>query len=341
MDNTLVDYKPKLGFIGVGWIGRNRLQAIAERNIAEIKVISEPNNQYREEALEFAPAAEVHDSLESILATDVDGVIIATPSALHAAQSLQGIEVGKAVFCQKPLGRNAEEVKEVVDKAALGNVLLGVDFSYRFTEGIKALKAVLDAGELGEIYGVNLVFHNAYGPDKPWYFDPKLAGGGCVMDLGVHLVDLLVWLFNNPDVSEINSQLFSKGKRIENTEEQVEDYAVAQMLLNDQIAVQLACSWNLPAGLDAVIEVSLYGTRGGVSFRNENGSFYDFTTQRFHGTSREVISKPGDSWGGKAAIAWAEELAAKGNNFNPEAYQYVKAAEILDGIYKKNKGMRL
>lgn len=335
MDETIVDQKPRLGFIGVGWIGRNRLQAVAEQQIGDIRVVSDPNAGYAQEALQYAKGAKVVDSLSELIENDVDGVIIATPSALHASQSIDALAAGKAVFCQKPLGRDAAEVKGVVEKAQEKDVLLSVDFSYRFTNGIVALKSVLDSGELGDIYGVNLVFHNAYGPDKPWYFDPKLAGGGCVMDLGVHLVDLLVWLFNNPDVSDVNSQLFAKGKKIEDIVEQVEDYAVAQLLLNNSIAVQMACSWNLPAGVDAVIEVSIYGTNGGVSFKNVNGSFYDFSTERFHGTSREVISSPGDSWGGKAAMDWVAQLAEKGNKFNPEAFQYLKAAEILDKIYKR------
>lgn len=335
MDETIVDQKPRLGFIGVGWIGRNRLQAVAEQQIGDIRVVSDPNAGYAQEALQYAKGAKVVDSLSELIENDVDGVIIATPSALHASQSIDALAAGKAVFCQKPLGRDAAEVKAVVEKAQEKDVLLSVDFSYRFTNGIVALKSVLDSGELGDIYGVNLVFHNAYGPDKPWYFDPKLAGGGCVMDLGVHLVDLLVWLFNNPDVSDVNSQLFAKGKKIEDIVEQVEDYAVAQLLLNNSIAVQMACSWNLPAGVDAVIEVSIYGTNGGVSFKNVNGSFYDFSTERFHGTSREVISSPGDSWGGKAATDWVAHLAEKGNKFNPEAFQYLKAAEILDKIYKR------
>jgi len=155
------------------------------------------------------------------------------------------------------------------------------------------------------------------------------------MDLGVHLVDLLVWLFNNPEVNEVSSQLFSKGQIITNTDEQVEDYALAQMLINNSMAVQLACSWNLPAGVDAVIEASFYGTNGGVSFKNINGSFYDFVAERFYGTSRQQIAEAGDKWGGKAAVHWATELANSGNKFNADAYQYIKAAEILDRIYKK------
>jgi predicted dehydrogenase len=336
MDNILIESKPKLGFIGVGWIGRNRLEAIAKENIADIKFISEPNAQFSDEALNLVPEANAVDSLRKMASSsELDGVIIATPSALHASQSIEAIQQGKAVFCQKPLGRDAREVTEVVEAAQRKNVLLAVDFSYRFADGIKALKEVLDSGELGEIYGANLVFHNAYGPDKSWYFDPKLAGGGCLMDLGIHLVDLLVWLFDNPVVNEVSSQLFSKGKLITNTTELVEDYAVAQLLINNSIAVQMACSWNLPAGVDCLIEASFYGTGGGVSFKNVNGSFYDFTSERYHGTSRETLSIPGDSWGGKAAVAWARDLALNGNKFNPDAYQYIKAAEILDRIYKR------
>src|SRR5690606_29208978 len=158
-------------------------------------------------------------------------------------------------------------------------------------------------------------------PDKPWYFDPKLAGGGCVMDLGVHLIDLALWLFNNPPVSDVNSQLFSKGKLITGAENMVEDYAIAQFLLDKKTAVQLSCSWHLPAGCDAVIEASFYGSKGGVSFKNIDGSFYDFVTERYNGTSKQQISSPHDDWGGKAAVAWAKELAG-GNKFNEEAYSY-------------------
>jgi predicted dehydrogenase len=337
MDDILFESKPKVGFLGVGWIGRNRLEAIKQEGIAEITAFSDPDNALCDQASQLIPESKQVSSLSELLSCGIEGVIIATPSALHAHQSIEAINQGKAVFCQKPLGRNAKEVEQVVRAAEARDVLLRVDFSYRFTAGIKALKQLIDSRQLGDIYGINLVFHNAYGPDKPWYFDPKLSGGGCLMDLGVHLVDLLVWLFDNPRVSEVCSQLFSGGSLLSQPNQRVEDYAVAQFLLNDSISVQLACSWNLPAGTDAVIEVSLYGTRGGVSFKNVNGSFYDFITEHLTGTSKELISFPGDRWGGKAAIAWAKELGTNGNRFNREALQYITTAGILDKIYKGNK----
>lgn len=338
MNDTLIDTqittKPRLGFIGVGWIGRNRLEAIAKSKVAEIKAIADANIEYSKEAQQLAPSSTVIPSMEALTDEELDGIIIATPSALHAAQSIKAIKKGKAVFCQKPLARNAEETREVVQASKEKDVLLGVDFSYRYTKGIQALKQVLDSGELGEIYGVNLVFHNAYGPDKPWYFDPRQSGGGCVMDLGVHLIDLVLWLMKNPTVSDVHSQLFSKGTLITNPENCVEDYATAQFLLEEKTAVQLSCSWNLPAGQDAVIEASFYGTNGGVSFKNINGSFYDFVTERFHGTTKERISSPPDDWGGRAAVVWAEELS-KGNKFNENAFEYVTVAEVMDQIYKR------
>src|SRR5438270_316966 len=84
-----------------------------------------------------------------------------------------------------------------------------------------------DGGALGRVYAVDLVFHNAYGPDKAWFYDPALSGGGCVMDLGVHLVDLALWALDFPEPATIASTLLAGGAPLQAG--QVEDYAVAQI----------------------------------------------------------------------------------------------------------------
>src|SRR5205085_415527 len=124
---------------------------------------------------------------------DLDGLVIATPSASHAVQARAALERGIAVFCQKPLARTAAETASVVEAARAANRLLGVDLSYRHTEAMRHIGALARSGELGDIYAIDLVFHNAYGPDKAWFRDVKLSGGGCVIDLGTHLVDLALW----------------------------------------------------------------------------------------------------------------------------------------------------
>jgi len=100
--------------------------------------------------------------------------------------------------------------------------------------------------------------------------------------------------------------------------------------------VQLACSWNLPAGRDAVIGASFYGTKGGAALRNVDGSFYDFTAERFHGTRRETLCAPPDDWSGRAAVAWARDLAA-GGRFDPDVARLVDVAAALDAIYGRDE----
>lgn len=125
--------RPRLGFAGVGWIGRNRLQAVQESEVADVFAIADPIEQQRYVARQIAPAAIAVASVHELLELPLDGVVIATPSALHAEQAMSALDRGLAVFCQKPLGRSAAEARAVVDAARAANRLLGVDFSYRFT----------------------------------------------------------------------------------------------------------------------------------------------------------------------------------------------------------------
>jgi predicted dehydrogenase len=112
----------------------------------------------------------------------------------------------------------------------------------------------------------------------------------------------------------------------------VEDYAVATLTLETGAVVQLACSWRLQAGRDAIIGASFYGTGGGAALANVDGSFYDFTAERFRGTARETLSTPPDAWGGRGAADWAARLAA-GERFDPESERLVDVARALDCIY--------
>ena len=323
--------KPRVGFLGVGWIGRHRMQAILDTGALEVAAVADPSAEMTAEAAKLAPVAKIVPGLDQILDERVDGVVIATPSALHAEQSIAALNRGAAVFCQKPLGRTEAEVQAVVEAARAADRLLGVDLSYRFTEGMRRIRELLGSGELGRIYAADLVFHNAYGPDKPWFYDPALSGGGCVMDLGVHLVDLALWALDFPAVVDVSAKLFAGGEPLEGSA-RVEDYAVATLELETGAAVRLACSWKLQAGREAEIGATFYGTLGGAALKNVNGSFYDFTAERYRGTSSETLSSPPDDWGGRAAADWARRLAA-GKRFDSTCERLVDSARVLDRIY--------
>ncbi|MBV9747865.1 MAG: Gfo/Idh/MocA family oxidoreductase [Acetobacteraceae bacterium] len=324
--------RPRVGFLGTGWIGRHRMEAILATGAIEAVAVADPSPEMAAEALKLAPDAKVVGSLDEILEAGVDGVVIATPSAMHAEQSIAALERGAAVFCQKPLGRTAEEASAVVEAAQRADRLLGVDFSYRFTEGMRQVRELVQSGALGRVYAAELVFHNVWGPDKPWFYDPAQSGGGCVMDLGVHLVDLALWTLDFPAVTDVTSRLIADGEPLAGRTDRVEDYACANLELETGASVQIACSWRLQGGREAVIEAAFYGTEGGAALRNVNGSFYDFTAERFRGAQSETLASPPDAWGGRAAADWAMRLA-KGERYDPAAERLVEVSRVLDRIY--------
>lgn len=320
----------RLGFLGTGWIGRHRMAAMLATGDVTVAAYCDPSDAMAAEAAKLAPDAVRVDGLDAMLDMGLDGIVIATPSALHAEQSIRALQAGAAVFCQKPLGRTAAEVAAVVDAARAADRLLGLDLSYRHTQAVRAIRALIAAGELGRVHAADLVFHNAYGPDKGWFYDPELSGGGCVIDLGVHLVDLALWLLDWPEVAQVTARLLANGRPP--GPDEVENYGVATLATADGRVLSLACSWHLPAGRDAVIGASFYGSEGGAGFRNEAGSFFDFTAERWRGTQAETLAGPPDDWGGRAAADWARRLKA-GGGFDGEAARFVDVARVLDRIY--------
>jgi predicted dehydrogenase len=315
------------------------MRAVAASGVAQVAGVAdsapEVTRQALEAIVEHSPQAESFGTLEQMLESDLDGIVIATPSALHAAQAAAALSKDLSVFCQKPLARTAEEAASVLAAARIHDRLLSVDFCYRTLAGVPEMARLARSGALGEIYAADLVFHNAYGPDKPWFYDPRQSGGGCVMDLGIHLVDLLLWVLGYPQVTKVESSLYAGGRLLRSefsTADKTEDYATAEVRFATGATARLACSWRLPAGRDAVIEAAFYGTKGAVILRNVNGSFYDFTVEHCEGTSRRVLAAPPDDWGGRAICEWARRVA-RDPRFDEETERLLDVSSLIDAIY--------
>jgi predicted dehydrogenase len=321
---------PRLGFLGVGWIGLQRMQSLARSGAGRVAAIADPSAESRLAAARGLGDVLLAESLDGLLAHDLDGVVIATPSALHAEQAIAALERGLAVFCQKPLARTSAEARRVIDAARAADRLLGVDYSYRHTTAVREAKAQIGTGRIGQIFAAELVFHNAYGPDKPWFRNADLSGGGCLMDLGTHLIDLVLWILDGARVAAVDARLFTEGRRWRAGE--VEDFADVRLELGDGAHVRIGCSWNLPAGQDAVISFTFYGSEGGVAVRNVNGSFFDFIAERLEGTTRSVLALPPDDWGGRAVRAWATRLG-RDRGYDPDIEHTLVVADTLDAIY--------
>ena len=318
---------PRLGFLGVGWIGRNRMEALAADGLAQVAAVADPQAEALAAAAEVAPGAARAESLEELLEQDLDGIVIATPSAFHAAQAVAALERGLAVFCQKPLARDAEETRRVLAAARTADRLLAVDLSYRHVEALRAAREQVAGGAIGEPHTIDLVFHNAYGPDKPWFTQRELAGGGCLIDLGTHLVDLALWLTGAADAEVETARTLSLHGH------EVEDHATAELALG-AVRARLACSWFTPAGRDCAFECTVWGSEAAVSVRNVGGSFYDFRAELWRGTESEVLAEPPDAWGGRAIAAWAEQLRGD-HGYDPAADELELVATTIDSIYRE------
>ena len=314
--------KPRLGFVGLGWIGRNRLESIAQAGVAEVAAVHDVATSAGMEAQRLAPDAVLFSSFEELLKHDLDGVVIATPNRFHAEQSIAALEHGIAVFCQKPLARNAFETRRVVEAARRADCLLGVDLSYGATTGMQKVNRLVASGELGKIFAIDAKFHNGYGPDKAWFYDYSMSGGGCVLDLGSHLLDLALRPLGFPRIAHVQSSLFGT--------EEVESYGAAMIETVEGTVINLSCCWKMHVGREADIEIAFYGTEGGARFRNVDGSFYEFVAERFRGTRTEVLSEPQDGWGGLATLEWIKRID---EGFDPAAEHYVQLAEVIDSVY--------
>lgn len=321
----------RLGFLGLGWIGRNRLETLAMQPEIEVAALADVNATAVAALRDAFPYAEPLTTLDELLERELDGVVIATPSGQHAEQAIAALRRGCAVFCQKPLATTARAATAVIDAAREANRLLAVDLCYRRVHGMAQLRDRIRRSELGRIQAIDLVFHNAWGPDKSWCMDLTQAGGGCALDLGVHLIDLALWLQDFPNVELVSRALYSQGEPMA-PGETIEDLAFAELRQDDGAVIRLTCSWNLHAGQDAIIGMRVHGRNAGAEWRNVNGSFYDFELDVLHRNRRERLGSHPDAWGGRAIQAWAQRLQ-RDRRFDEGARHFAATARVIDAVY--------
>lgn len=338
-DVTAANRPPRLGFAGLGWIGRQRLEVLAASGLAEVAALCEPDPARLAGMLEALGTNPVCTDFPSMLelrpdGRPLDGVVIATPNCLHEEQALAALEHGLAVFCQKPVAVGAAGTARVLSQAARRGLPLGVDYAYRHLAGMDELRERIRGGDLGRVHVAELWFHNAWGPDAGWYYDIAQAGGGCLLDLGCHLLDLCHWLLGVTEPVGVQGRCFRAGKPLPLPVREPEDFVLAGIDYAEGLHVRLGCSWRAPAGCGALIGMRLFGSDGGASLRNLDGSFYDFEVAVHHGTDTEILATAPDDWPGRALVRWAKRL--HGPPCIAEDAALLTTARTIDRIYGRS-----
>ena len=151
---------------------------------------------------------------EAMLDTEpLDAVLILSPNSQHHPMALKAIEHGLHVLCEKPLGMNYAEAKQMTDAAFKAGVQTMVPFTYRFMPALRYIKSLVEAGYLGQLYHLNMRYYSGYARDGQymWRFDLDESDAGVAGDLGTHWLYLAYWLFG--EIKAVTALLASNVKR--------------------------------------------------------------------------------------------------------------------------------
>jgi predicted dehydrogenase len=280
MDKLLV------GVIGLG-MGRHHIAGYQNHPLAQVVAISDTDPARIQEIGDKYNISRRYTSAEQMLQEEkLDVVSIATPNKFHNPLALACYEAGCHVLCEKPMAMSAAEGREMLAAAQKAGKRLMINFSYRFTEQSMALKQQVDAGSIGDVYFARTIWHRRRGLPGfgGWFGQKALSGGGPLIDLGVHRIDLALWLMGYPKpvwvlgstYNPISSVLAAKS----NAKFDVEDLAVGLVKFDNGATLEVEASWAANIKESEFMETRLYGTLGGLVQRNLEET-YKFEAELF------------------------------------------------------------
>jgi len=217
---------------------------------------------------------------------ELDAVSVALPNALHAPVTIAGLNAGLHVLCEKPMAMNVRQARAMLAAAKKARRKLMINFSYRFMPQTQSLKSVVASGAIGEVYYGRTAWYRRRGLPGfgGWFGQKKLSGGGPVIDLGVHRIDMAMWLMGSPKPVSVSASTYSViGARVAKEQRKtfdVEDIGGAFIRFDNGATLLAEASW---AGFTQKREemiTQLLGTKGGILHSNVNET-YEFEARVF------------------------------------------------------------
>jgi len=251
--------KIKWGVIGCGGIAdRRTIPGMLKADNAVLTAVMDRNPVLAQSVGEKYRVSEVCDSLEELLQKDIDAVYIATPVFCHKEQAIAAMRAGKHVLIEKPVGLTVEDAKELKEIASDAGVKLGVALMMRFHTHHQAIKELIDDGKLGEIVSIRTQFSCWY-PDMEgsWRQKKALGGGGALIDLGVHCIDLLQYI-TALKACGVMALCDTQTFRYE-----VDDSVSLVMKMDNGAHAYVDANFNIPDDA-AQSRLEIYGTKGSI-----------------------------------------------------------------------------
>ncbi|MDF2671700.1 MAG: gfo/Idh/MocA family oxidoreductase [Paenibacillus sp.] len=273
----------RIGVVGAGSISESHLNAYKNNKEVELVAICDLNeDRAKAKAEKFGIPNYYTDYHELLANPDVDAISICTWNNSHAPISIAALEAGKNVLCEKPLCKTVAEAYEVEQAVRKSGKLLQVGFVRRYASNTRIVKQFLENGDLGEIYYAKASCIRKLGNPGGWFSDVERSGGGPLIDVGVHVIDLCWYLMGRPKVKSVSGNTYNKLGNRSNVQNlnyykaadynaeinTVEDMANAVIRFENGASILVDVSFTLHAKKDE-LTVKLYGDKGGVELEPE------------------------------------------------------------------------
>jgi predicted dehydrogenase len=343
----------RVGVIGVGWAGHQHLAAYQAAPGVDIVALAGLEDAVREE---LAGRYGVEHSVarwEDLLEIEgLDAVSVAVPTFLHAPISIAALQRGIHVLSEKPMARSVEEATAMVDAARSAGRILDVAFNHRRRGDIQALKRVMDAGRLGRPYYAKAWWLRRSGIPTlgSWFTSAELAGGGPLLDIGVHVLDYSMFLLGNPAVAAVSASTYDllgtagfgsdpdSGKTGESSAGtfDVEDLATVFMRLEDGATLLIEASWAAHRSDHDEFGITIYGTQGGAELivrdMEPSGSLRIFTDNDGVPAETRLNAPPGS--GHQAVVADFVARIRSGEWNGSDGAGPAELARVVDSCYR-------
>jgi predicted dehydrogenase len=348
--------KVRAGVIGAG-IGKFHLQGYQQHPQAEVVALCDLNEPLAQQVAATFGVAQVYaDYKEMLKKAGANAVSVCVPNALHRPVVVDCLRAGLHVLCEKPLSVNAREGQKMVDAAAAAGRTLMMQFNNRYRPEAKLLKSYIEAGELGDIYFARCgwIRRNGIPGWGGWFTRRETAGGGPLIDLAVHMLDLTMYLMGNPEPATCMASTYSVfGPKMEALGPwgtpnpkgvfDVEDMAVGMIKFAGGQTILLEASWGSRVKREWVYS-TLCGTRAGASlervfaFDGVDDSSIDtlevFTQEHGVPVNRSLIVEPDPAMGRINAVKHFCDCLVGGQAPISPGADGLRIMRILDAMYE-------
>jgi myo-inositol 2-dehydrogenase/D-chiro-inositol 1-dehydrogenase len=263
----------RVGLLGAGFITDYHLTGLQQAGADVVSIFSQTEANAQAKAERFGIPHYTSDYPTLLARDDVEAVVITTPDYTHEHLAIASAKAGKAIYLQKPMARNSRECLNIINAAQAAGVPLFVSFMHRYMVEVEKMQQLLAAEALGTVYEVRQRNATAGADWAGWFYSKEKVGGGVVLQLGVHGIDLLRFLFGEITRVKATTVLMKKERRLADgsvVRPDNEDTALAAYHFGSGAVATHEMTFNELAGTDR-FRMEIYGEKGTAWLRSERG----------------------------------------------------------------------